>query len=183
MTAKAPKITQAAFAYHRRWNKYILGYCGDLGDGHSKDRLLAYCFAMADKGTEGCGCYASDATIGREIRRDRDTVGRYRHLAIELGWFKVVGSRNRVEILDIQIPVAADVRQPTPPPIAADVRQPNPASCRRRSALPRDLPTADPDQGLCEHFFSDPFEPDRCEKCNQVVDQSVADPKSATSTN
>jgi hypothetical protein len=122
--ANKRRITPDNFAYHRRWRKYVLGYNGDLGDGHSKDRLLAYCFAMADKGTEGFGCYASDTTIGHEIRRDRDTVARYRHLALELGWFKAVGRVNRVEILDIQIPDAADVRQPEPSPVAADVQQP-----------------------------------------------------------
>ena len=116
-------IAKEQFAYARRWEKFILSDRRELtkGTNHRSRRskgidrctLLAYAFAMSVKGTRGIGCFAGDATIAKELGLSRDTVTKYRHEAKRLGWFVQAvddngkpASVNRVEVLDISIPVA-----------------------------------------------------------------------------
>lgn len=122
-------IAKEQFAYARRWEKFILSDRRELTKG-TNDRsrrskgidrctLLAYAFAMSVKGTRGIGCFAGDATIAKELGLSRDTVTKYRHEAKRLGWFVQAvddngkpASVNRVEVLDISIPVANPGQQP-----------------------------------------------------------------------
>ncbi|HEY1664300.1 MAG TPA: hypothetical protein VGG54_01285 [Trebonia sp.] len=137
------KIEKAQFAYARRWEKYILNDHRELTKGtddrsrRSKgiDRctLLAYAFAMSVKGTRGIGCFAGDAMIAKELGLSRDTVTKYRHEAKRLGWFVQAvddngkpRSVNRVEVLNISIPVANPGQQPsdtTTGPVAVSGQQ------------------------------------------------------------
>ena len=89
-----------------RWQKYILGTRPALPKGIARSTLIAYCFAMAVKGTNGKGCFASDTTIGAEIGiYRREVVGHYRNFAVDLGWFVFNGKRRgRAKELDISIP-------------------------------------------------------------------------------
>jgi len=65
------KVSAESFKAYRDWQRYILASEPKLEPiktkrgtrPRSKLRLLAYCFAMASHGTNGLGCYASDATI------------------------------------------------------------------------------------------------------------------------
>jgi hypothetical protein len=60
---------------------------------------------MAIEGTNGQGCYAGDATIAEQLEWNRDTVAKYKKLAIDLGWFVVNGKRHgRAREIDIAIP-------------------------------------------------------------------------------
>lgn len=97
---------ESPVAYHHRWERALLADTSPLPTGFSKVYLYAYCSAMAAKGRDGKGCFAGDSTIGRELQiYNRRTISKYRHLAIELGWFVRTGkSVNRVEKLDISIP-------------------------------------------------------------------------------
>lgn len=123
-------IAKAQFAYARRWEKFILNDHRELTKGTSDrsrrskgiDRctLLAYAFAMSVKGSRGIGCFAGDATIAKELGLSRETVTKYRHEAKRLGWFvQAVDDKgkpksvNRVEVLDISIPVVNPGQQPS----------------------------------------------------------------------
>jgi hypothetical protein len=70
-----------------RWQKYILGTYPELPERCKRLNLIAYCLAMAIKGTNELNCFASDATIGKEVGiANREVVAKYRRLATELGW-------------------------------------------------------------------------------------------------
>ena len=88
------------------WERYILNAEPKLSKGCTKSTLIAYCFAMAMKGTNGLGCYASDARIARELdKRQAKLVRPYRHEALRLGWFVWNGEmEGRSQKLDIAIP-------------------------------------------------------------------------------
>lgn len=100
------RTTKEDFALYMRWQKYILSTYPDMPKGIARPTLIAYCFAMAVKGTNGKGCFASDTVIGRQIGiSHRGIIGRYRVFAIDVGWFKRTGERKgRAEVLDISIP-------------------------------------------------------------------------------
>jgi len=104
------------------WQKYILetfpslpeaeihtsnksGKVYSLG-GYNRVTLIAYCLTQASHGHNGLGCFASDATIAKELGiANRSVIAKYRKLAISLGWFVPNGQkRNRVEALDISVP-------------------------------------------------------------------------------
>jgi hypothetical protein len=99
-------MTTADFALYMRWQKYILSTYPELPKGIARPTLIAYCFAMAVKGRNGKGCFASDITIGKEIGiARRQAVGHYRNFAIDIGWFVFNGkSQGRARELDISIP-------------------------------------------------------------------------------
>jgi hypothetical protein len=105
------------FSTYKRWQKYILATHPQLPKGCLRTNLIAYCLAMAIKGYNGLGCYASDSTIGDEIGiANREVVSKYRRLAIDLGWFTWNGERRgRAKVLDIAIP-ADDVCERSPVP-------------------------------------------------------------------
>lgn len=102
------KTSKEAFKDFRAWHRAFLAADMKLprGCGYSKFTLYAYCSAMAEKGTNGKGCYASDSVIARELGMShRDYAAKYRRLAVELGWLKPTGSkRGRVTELDIAVP-------------------------------------------------------------------------------
>jgi hypothetical protein len=100
------RTTKEDFALYKRWQKYILDARPALSKGLTRPTLVAYCFAMAVHGTNGKGCFASDAAIGREIGiSHRGIIGRYRVFAIDVGWFKRTGEhKGRAEVLDVSIP-------------------------------------------------------------------------------
>jgi hypothetical protein len=53
----------------------------------------------------GLGCYTSDATMAEYLGWNRDTVRKYKRLAIEVGWFTPNGKRHgRAIELDISRP-------------------------------------------------------------------------------
>jgi hypothetical protein len=73
--------------------------------GYERSKLMLYCYSMVWHGSLGKGCHASDGTIARESGMKRDTVSKYRRLALELGWFKLNGRVvNRVPSVDIAFP-------------------------------------------------------------------------------
>lgn len=99
------KITAANFAYHRQWERHILSYRGALPENIRKPTLIAYCFAMAQSGNAGTGCFKSNATIAAEIGvYHRGDIAKYRLCALDLGWFTIVKRVGRAQYLDIQIP-------------------------------------------------------------------------------
>lgn len=98
--------SKESFAYYRHWMTEFLRADIKLPKDCSKHMLWSYCAAMAEGGTNGLGCYKSDPVVAREIGiSHKDTVAKYRHLAIELGWFVRTGKhKGRTEVLDISIP-------------------------------------------------------------------------------
>lgn len=103
------------------WQKYILETFPELPEadmhtsdttgkvyslgGYNRVTLIAYCLVQASHGRNGLGCFASDATIARELGVNRSTIAKYHKLAVDLGWFVPNGQkRNRVESLDISVP-------------------------------------------------------------------------------
>ncbi len=99
--------TPENFAAWMAWQKYILKTHPDLtGTKCERDTLIAYCFAMSTAGTCGLECFASDATIAKDLEKYRpDTIGKYRRLALDLGWFVPSGKRiGRSKLLNITIP-------------------------------------------------------------------------------
>jgi len=66
---------------------------------------------MASHGTNGLGCYTSDAKIAGEIGMyEAKRVRPYRHEALRLGWFVSTGEhKGRAEIIDIAIPADAEM--------------------------------------------------------------------------
>lgn len=101
-----PKTSPEAFKFYRRWEKALLAADIKLPKGCTKTGLWAYCSAMAVKGTNGLDCYAGDETIRAELGiYHRDTVTKYRHAAIELGWLESNGKpHGRCQGLNIAIP-------------------------------------------------------------------------------
>jgi hypothetical protein len=99
------------FNAYKRWEKYILATHPELPDRCRRTTLIAYCLAMAIKGRNGLGCFASDETIGKEIGiANREVVSRYRRLAIDLGWFTWNGKRRgRAKLLDVSIPAVTEM--------------------------------------------------------------------------
>ena len=63
-------------------------------------------FAIAPKGRNGIGLFVSDGFIARQLQLGhRETVSKYRHLAIELGWLTLTGkNHNRVKEVNISFP-------------------------------------------------------------------------------
>ncbi len=106
MNDTANKTSKEAFAFYRRWTKAFLDADLKLPKSAKKATLWAYCSAMAAKGTNGLGCFASDAVIAKELQiYHRETVAKYRKLALDLGWFVWNGERRgRAKVLDISIP-------------------------------------------------------------------------------
>lgn len=104
------KVSRESFKAYRDWQRYILKAKPELTRGCTKSTLLAYCFAMASHGTNGLGCYASDATIAKELGKGQAKLVRpYRHEALRLGWFAWAGeARGRTKVLDIAIPADDD---------------------------------------------------------------------------
>jgi hypothetical protein len=128
------KTTREDFDAYMRWQKYILSTHpklpkDDKGKGYVRTTLIAYCLAMAIHGTNGRECFASDKTIGKAIGiANREVVSRYRHLALDLGWFVRSGKRQgRAEKLNVSIP--SETRED--PPGATDAEVP---SVRQASA-------------------------------------------------
>jgi hypothetical protein len=104
-------ITKDDFKAYTDWQKHILATQPKLPKGRKRVTLIAYCFAMASHGRCGLGCFASDVTIGKEIGiANRDIVGKYRRLALDLGWFVRTGERRgRGEVLNIAM--SSDVEE------------------------------------------------------------------------
>ena len=103
------KVTRESFKAYRDWQRYILAAMTTkpkLTDKCARPTLVAYCLAMATHGTNGLGCYASDARIARELGMyDYKSVSPYRNEALRLGWFTPNGKRHgRAKELDISIP-------------------------------------------------------------------------------
>ena len=100
------RVTKESFAAKREWERYIKNAEPKLSKGLVKSTLFAYCVAMAIDGTNGLGCYTSDATIARQLGMyDARAVRRYRHEALRLGWFVWTGEmKGRSQVLDIAIP-------------------------------------------------------------------------------
>jgi hypothetical protein len=100
------KVTPESFKAKRDWDSYILKAKPKLTKGCVKSTLVSYCFAMAEKGANGLGCFASDATIADELDLyDYRAVSPYRNEAMRLGWFVWNGKRRgRAKVLDITIP-------------------------------------------------------------------------------
>jgi hypothetical protein len=89
-----------------RWQKHILGTHPDLPPHCKRYTLIAYCLAMAVKGRNGLGCFASDEVMGEELGiANRAVVAKYHHAAVEVGWLAWNGKRRgRAKVLDISFP-------------------------------------------------------------------------------
>lgn len=99
------KTSRESFGNYRRWMKYIRSAPAKMPDRHDRNLLLLYCYAKSTEGTNGLGCYAGDEKLANDLDWNRDTVRKYKKLAIEIGWFVKTGARKgRAEILDIAIP-------------------------------------------------------------------------------
>jgi hypothetical protein len=100
------KVTSESFKAYRDWERYILSTHPKLPKGFKRATLIAYVLAMAEKGSNGLDCFASDSTIAGELEiYRRGLVGNYRRLALDLGWFVRTGKRRgRAEVLSIAIP-------------------------------------------------------------------------------
>jgi hypothetical protein len=100
------KVSKASFKAYRDWQRYIKRARPKLSKGLKKSTLVAYCLSMAVDGTNGLGCYTSDATIADELDMyDYKSVSPYRNEALRLGWFVWTGEmHSRSRVLDIAIP-------------------------------------------------------------------------------
>jgi hypothetical protein len=100
------KVSKESFDAYRAWLKFIRKAHPKLSEGLVKSTLYSYCAAMASDGTNGLGCYTSDATIADDLELyDYRSVAPYRHEAMRLGWFVWNGERKgRAKVLDIAIP-------------------------------------------------------------------------------
>jgi hypothetical protein len=99
------RLNAKTFDDYRAWVKFVMRAHPKMPARHNSDRLKLYCLAMAKDGGNGLGCYTSNATIAEELEWNRDTVTKYRRLAVALGWFKPNGERHgRAKELDIAIP-------------------------------------------------------------------------------
>jgi hypothetical protein len=159
------KTTKEAFRAYHRWQKYILGAGYKPPKGYSRTTLVAYALAMAIKGTNGLGCFASDKLIAKEIgiyRRER--VGDYRHLALDLGWFVRTGKRRgRAEELDISIPSAQHDAEAAPSETVATVAE--------RLKVLQTLQHADVrvwDCPACKRVFGDLMASDQLSQAEQI---------------
>lgn len=105
-----------------RWEKEFLDADIKLPDGYQKVILWAVCSAIAPKGRNGIGLFVSDGFIARQLQLGhRETVSKYRHLAIELGWLTLTGkNHNRVKEVSISFPDEA-CNPPVNEPVAASV--------------------------------------------------------------
>jgi len=129
------KTSSEAFSLYRRWMKEFLKADIKLPKDSSKAMLWAYCSAMAEHGTNGISCFASDQRIAGELKLKRDTVTKYRHLALELGWLVPTGKRHgRAEGLSIAIPDPDAYR---PSVAVSEPRTDNPAVNEERPSSPR----------------------------------------------
>ena len=170
---KLPKATAKDWEYRNAWSKYVLHYGDDLPEGYDWHTLLAYAFAMAEGGSAGRDCFSSDTTIGVQLRLTRTTVAKYRHLALDLGWFTVSlkpdgtpRRQRRGDHLDIHIPVnASDVRHLPQGSNASDGNPDgavNASGVRHYQGVPYGTPK---DQADCKHLSRGPFRDDRCWDC------------------
>lgn len=128
------KVSKQSFAAYCAWHKYIKNAEPKLTKGLVKSTLFAYCAAMAVDGTNGLGCYTSDATIARQLGLyDARAVRPYRHEALRLGWFVWTGEMHgRAQVLDIAIPDGAaitDILTVKPAEGAEHDRSVEPARC------------------------------------------------------
>ena len=100
------KVSAQSFKTYRDWQRYILKSHPKLTKGCAKATLVAYCFAMSSHGTNGLGCYTSDAVIANELGLyDHRAVRPYRHEALRLGWLAWTGEmKGRSQVLDVAIP-------------------------------------------------------------------------------
>jgi hypothetical protein len=98
---------------YRQWMKFIRDADPKLPPKHDKDTLKLYCLIKSMEGFNGLGCYAGDDVLAKQLKWNRDTVRKYKRLALELGWFGKTGKRKgRAEVLDIAIP-DGDTYRPT----------------------------------------------------------------------
>jgi hypothetical protein len=73
--------------------------------------LLAFAWTFADKGDNGLNCFAGNGPISDQLECTRDTIGRYKSVAIDAGWFVGTGRKvGRSKVYDISIPS----REPEP---------------------------------------------------------------------
>jgi hypothetical protein len=145
------KTSKQAFGFYRQWEKEFLRAEMKFARGTTKAMLWAYCSAMAVKGTNGIECFASDALIAKELGiYHRETVAKYRHLAIELGWLVRTGHKHgRTEGLSIAVPQgmtqqeAADVLGVSKKTVVRDLDENGQMSKPRpeRGGRPRKSPT------------------------------------------
>jgi hypothetical protein len=163
MNAMDNPTSKEAFANYHRWQKHIKNSHPNLPDRHTRDKLLLYCWAMADEGTNGIGCYAGNAYIAEMLEWNRDTVAKYKTLAIELGWFVLTGKRKgRAPILDVNIPSLA----PAAPVELADVPKPvtrKPVSVPQMPAKPRSATSTARSKGRPEHEDKSVYECAGCQ--------------------
>jgi len=145
-------ITKDDFKAYTNWQKHILATHPEMPKHRKRLTLIAYCLAMASHGRCGLGCFASDATIGKEIGiANRDIVGNYRRLALDLGWFARTGERRgRGEVLNIAIP--ADIEKT--PVIEDDTEE-----------LPAETPARTPVVGKHNAMI-----PEFCKTCSPLIE-------------
>lgn len=97
-------------AYYRRWLRYIAKDHPTL-NGLNRGMLLAFAWTFADKGDNGLSCFAGNGPISDQLECTRDTVGRYKSVAIDAGWFVDTGRKvRRSKVYNISIPS----REPEP---------------------------------------------------------------------
>lgn len=128
------KVSRETSAFYRRWVKFIRDDHPKLPKGIKRATLIAYCLTQASYGTNGIECYASDAVIAKDLEiYHRDDVTRYRHCAVDLGWFTPTGERKgRTAVLNISIPGGSNLlesQQISKTPKAPEVPVPDDDSC------------------------------------------------------
>lgn len=155
------RTSKESFAFYRQWRKHIGTAKIDLRkghDGYQRITLIAVAERIAEKGTNGLGCYAGDQVIADELDVQRNTVTKYKRLLVdELGWLVKTGKRKgRAEVLDIAIPE---------PDAMVSVAEPEPAS-QRRTEPSRARTTAAAKPATVARHDPTVF-PEKCPACQQ----------------
>lgn len=99
------KFDSVDFHNYTEWQRYILRSHPVIPKDCRRATLIAFCFALAFHGSAGMDCYASDSLLGKELGINRKYLKKYRRLVVELGWFTPGRKVNRVESLNIAIPL------------------------------------------------------------------------------
>jgi hypothetical protein len=123
------KVSKESFGYYRRWMKFIRDAEPKMPERHDVDTLKLYCLTKSLEGTNGLACYAGDDVLAKQLHWNRDTVAKYKKLAVELGWFIWEGERKgRAKKLNVAIPDDAgdSYRPAVSQPHSGSQRQPEP---------------------------------------------------------